>query len=135
MPRTPPCRVRPLVEYAPLGVLPIQDSIAEGVSHPVAEIPLLYGGIAAQVHMLGEGNRARYLLGAPILGSPERGHPGLFRFPRFLPISSDFPFLVFGNAPICSDLLRFLLNKSEQIKGTPSCRPLLQVPVGIWGYC
>ena len=58
--------------------------------------------------------------------------------PRFVPISpfsSDlfrFAFLVCGNTPICSDLLRFVpmcfQNKSEQIRETPFCRPLLQIP-------
>ena len=45
--------------------------------------------------------------GTPGLGSAERGHPNLFRFPRFLrfvPIWAP----CFGNTPICSDLFRFL---------------------------
>ena len=43
------------------------------------------------------------------LGSAERGHPDLFRFVPISPFSSDlfrFAFLVCGNTPICSDLLR-----------------------------
>ena len=70
-------------------------------------------------------------IGPPDLGSAERGYPDLFRFPRFLSDLFRFAFLVFGNAPvlICSDLLRFLpITKSEQIRETPFCRPLLQVP-------
>ena len=51
------------------------------------------------------------LLGAPTLGLAERGHPDLFRFvPICSPFSADlfrFALLLFGNAPICSDLLRF----------------------------
>ena len=56
-------------------------------------------------------------------------------FPRCVPICSDF----FRFLPICApcfreypDLFRFLpicfQNKSEQIRGTPLCRPLLQIP-------
>ena len=59
----------------------------------------------------------------------------LFRFPRFLPICSDLRSLFSGMprfVPICSDLLRFLQicfqNKSGQIRETPFCRPLLQIP-------
>ena len=61
------------------------------------------------------------------------------------PICSDCPvffdlfrfaLLVFGNTQICSDLLRFssdlfrfcFQNKSEQIRATPFCRSLLQIP-------
>ena len=48
---------------------------------------------------------------SPGLGSPERGHPDLFRFPRFLPICSNLRSLFSGMSrfvPICCDLLRFL---------------------------
>ena len=58
-----------------------------------------------------------HFFGAPDLGSPERAHPNLFRFiPIKPPFSSDlfrFVFLVFGNTPICSDLLRFLPISSD----------------------
>ena len=69
---------------------------------------------------------------APTLGSAERLHADLFRFPRFLPICSDLrSILVFGNTPICSDLFRFAPIASdlfsEQIRETPFCQPLLQV--------
>ena len=48
---------------------------------------------------------------------------------RFLPICAP----IFGNTPICSDLLRFLSiwkqkNRSEQVRETHFCRPLLQIP-------
>ena len=56
-------------------------------------------------------------------------------------VCSDFPvffrfaFLVFWNTPICSDLLRFVpicfQNKSEEIRETPFCRPLVQIPDGV----
>ena len=59
----------------------------------------------------------------------------LFRFPRFLPICSDLHSLFSGIprfVPICSDLIRFLTicfqNKSEQIRESPFCRPILQFP-------
>ena len=59
----------------------------------------------------------------------------LFRFARFLPICSDLRSLFSGMPrflPICSDLLRFLPICSdlfsEQIRETPFCRPLLQIP-------
>ena len=50
-----------------------------------------------------------------------------------LPVFFRFALLVVRNAPICSDdFFRFLpisfRNKSEQIRETPFCRPLLQVP-------
>ena len=59
----------------------------------------------------------------------------LFRFPRFLPICvpcfRECPDL-FRFVPICSVFFRFVpicfQNKSEQIRETPFCRPLLQVP-------
>ena len=86
-------------------------------------------------------------IGAPSLGSAEGGFVPSSDFPCFLPISlfsSDlfrFAFL-FRNTPICSDLLRFLpicfQNKPEQIRETPFCRPLLQVPENIellWDTC
>ena len=47
-------------------------------------------------------------IGAPTLGSAEGGHLDLFRFVPISPFSSNlfrFALLVFGNAPICSDLL------------------------------
>ena len=69
-----------------------------------------------------------WIFGAPNLGSAE----------GVTPICSDFPvffrcaLLVFGNTPICSDLLRFLSICSdlfsEQIRETPFGRPLLQIP-------
>ena len=69
------------------------------------------------------------------MGSAEGGHPDLLRFPRFLPICSDFRFLFSGMprfVPICSVFFRFVpitnQNKSEQIRETPFCRPLLQIP-------
>ena len=46
-----------------------------------------------------------------IWGRREGGHLDLFRFVPISPFSSDlfrFALLVFGNTPICSDLLRFL---------------------------
>ena len=73
--------------------------------------------------------------GAPNLGSAEGGHPDLFRFVSISPFSSDlfrFALHVFGNTPICSDLFRFAPFYSdlfsEQIRQTPFCRPLLQIP-------
>ena len=76
---------------------------------------------------------------SPRLGVGRKGSP------RFVPICSDFTvffrlfryaFLVFlwvhWFVLICSDFFRFVptcfQNKSEQIKETPFCRPLLQVP-------
>ena len=47
----------------------------------------------------------RMCIGAPGLGSAERGPPDLFRFPRSLPICSDLRSLfsgMFRFAPICS---------------------------------
>ena len=83
--------------------------------------------------------------GAPSMGSPERGHPDLFRFvpispfssdlrrtlfsgiPQFVPICSDF----FRFVPICSDLFRFVFRTNQNKSGKPPfCRPLLQVPEG-----
>ena len=65
----------------------------------------------------------------PLFGVTRKGHPDLFRFPRFLPICSDLRFLFFRG---CPDLFRFapfcFQNKSEQIRETPFCRPLLQIP-------
>ena len=56
------------------------------------------------------------------MGSAEGGHPDLF---RFVP-------LVFGTAPICSDLLRFLpicfQNKSEKSGKPLSADPLCKSP-------
>ena len=59
----------------------------------------------------------------------------LFRFPRFLPICSNLRSLFSGIprfVPICSVFFRFVpicfQNKSEQIRETPFCRPLLQIP-------
>ena len=62
--------------------------------------------------------------------------------PRFVPICSDFP-LFFRFVPICvpcfrecPDVFRFLPicfpSKSGQIRATPFCRPLLQIP-DCWG--
>ena len=67
------------------------------------------------------------------LGSAEGGYPGFVAifsdFPRFSSNLFRFPLLVFGNIPICSDLLRCVFqNKSEQIRETPFYRPLSQVP-------
>ena len=69
---------------------------------------------------------------SPRFGVGRRGSP---RFVPISPFSSDlfrFALRVFGNAPICSDLLRFLPICSdlfsEQIRETPFCRPLLQIP-------
>ena len=67
---------------------------------------------------------ARYLVGAPTMGSAEGGHPDLFRFPRFLPICSDLHSLFSGIprfVPICSDLF------SEQIR-TNQGNPFLTTP-------
>ena len=59
------------------------------------------------------------------MGSPDRGHPDLFRF------SSDLRSLFSGiprSVPICSDFFRFVpicfQNKSEQIRETPFADPL-----------
>ena len=78
-----------------------------------------------------------FLVGSPGLGSPERGHPDLFRFVPISPFFSDlfrFAFLVFWNAPICSDLFRFLpigsVLFSEQIR-TNQGNPLLPTPFAI----
>ena len=75
------------------------------------------------------------LVGAPGLGSAEGGYPDLFRFPRFLPICSDLRSLFSGIprfVPICSVFFRFVpicfQNKPEQIRESPFCRPLLQIP-------
>ena len=65
------------------------------------------------------------------MGSPEGGHPDLFRFVPISPFSSDlfrFAFLVFRNTPICSDLLRFVpigfQNKSGKAPSAdPFCKP------------
>ena len=80
-------------------------------------------------------------IGAPNLGSAERGHPAicsdLFRFPRFLPICSDLRSMFSGIprfVPICSDLLRFLPICSdlfsEQIR-TDQGNPFLPTPLQI----
>ena len=74
------------------------------------------------------------------LGSPEGGHPDLFRFPRF---SSDlfwFALLVCGNAPICSDLSQFVFRYfpicstlfSEQIRTNQGNLDLFQF---VFRYC
>ena len=77
----------------------------------------------------------RNSFGVPDLGSAEGCRPDLFRFVPIFLFSSElfrFALLVVGNTPIYSDLLRFLSicfqNKSEQIRETPFCRPLVQVP-------
>ena len=70
---------------------------------------------------------------APDSGSAE----DFFRFAPVSPFSSDlfrFAVLVFGNTPICSDLLRLFQNKSEQIRETLFCRPLLQFPDRVRAY-
>ena len=81
-------------------------------------------------------------LGAPGLGAAEGGYPDLFRFVPISPFSSDlfrFALLVFGSTPIRSDLFRFTFflpicsdlfseQITEQIRETPFCRPLLQIP-------
>ena len=71
----------------------------------------------------------------PPIGGRQKGHPDLFRFPRFLPICSVLRSWFLGIPRfllICSDFFRCLLirfqNKSENIKEIPFCRPLLQVP-------
>ena len=63
---------------------------------------------------------------APNLGSAERGHPDLSRFPRFLPICSDsrslFPGLcsdLFRLAPISSDFFRPVFRTSQNNQGNP----------------
>ena len=79
---------------------------------------------------------------------PKEKHRNSQKWAKFMNFSL-WPFLWFGLpgrrlivrtlfsgmprfAPVCSDLLRFLpicfQNKSEQIRETPFCRPLLQVP-------
>ena len=75
------------------------------------------------------------ILRSPRFGVSRRGSP---RFVRLVPtslFSSDLfqsTFLVILICSDCSDLLRILLICSdvfpEQIRETPSCRPLLQVP-------
>ena len=66
------------------------------------------------------------MIGAPDLGLADRGHPDLFRFPRSLPICSEFRSLfractdLFRFAPISSDLF------SEKVMETRFCRPLLK---------
>ena len=72
---------------------------------------------------------------SPRFGVGRRGSP---RFVPISPFSSDlfrFAFLVFGNTPICSDLLRFLpicfQNKSEQSEKPLSADPFCKSP--IWG--
>ena len=79
---------------------------------------------------------------SPLFGVGRRGSP------RFVPICSDFPVFfrfvpicapcfrecpdLFRFVPICSVFFRFVpicfQNKSEQIRETPFCRPLLQIP-------
>ena len=72
---------------------------------------------------------------APDLGSAEGDHPDLFRFVPISPFSSDLRSLFSGVprfVPICSVFFRFVplcfQNKSEQIRETPFCPPLLQIP-------
>ena len=70
-----------------------------------------------------------HTVGAPDLGSPERGLPNLFRFPRFLPICSDLHSLFSGIprfVPISSDLFRFVFRTNQN--KLLSARPLLQIP-------
>ena len=78
-------------------------------------------------------------IGAPGLGSPERGHPDLFRFVPISPFSSNlfrFAFLVFWNAPICSDwlrfhLFRFVFRTNQNKSGKPlSAGPFCKSPIG-----
>ena len=84
-------------------------------------------------------------LGLPSqIGAPDLGSVGS---PRFVPMCSDFPVFfrfvpicapcfreypdLFRSVPIFSDFFRFVpicfQNKSEQIRETPFCRPLLQI--------
>ena len=76
------------------------------------------------------------LLGAPNLGSAERGHPDLFRFVPISPFSFDlfgFALLVFGNVPICSDLLRFVFRTNQNKSGKPlSADPFCKSPNHLW---
>ena len=61
-------------------------------------------------------------LGAPNLGSAERGHPDLFRFSRFLPICSGLPSLFSGIprfVPVCSFLFRFVFRTNQNKSGNP----------------
>ena len=88
------------------------------------------------------GDQQSHKIGAPALGSPERGHPDRSDFPvfslvicvRFLVGSArdKHPWLI-----LCFSLVRQMKKRkgrtgfaanSEQIKETPFCRPLLQVP-------
>ena len=71
----------------------------------------------------------------PLVWGRQKGvTPICFDLLRFLPICSDLRSLLSGMprfVPICSDSFRFVLicfqNKSEQIRETTFCRPLLQV--------
>ena len=79
------------------------------------------------------------LLSEPPLWGRQKGvAPICFDFPvffRFVPISLFSGRLRF--VPSCSDFFRFVpicfQNKSEQIRETPFCRPLLQVPDSSFG--
>ena len=115
-----------------MGVCPWDDCPARAVRKTF--LCFLFIGFSCPQFALGKPST----VGSLGLGSPERGHPDLFRFPSFLPICSDLRSLFSGIprfVPICSALLRILRfvllcfqNKSEQIRETPFCRPLLQFP-------
>ena len=65
------------------------------------------------------------LFGAPGLGSPERGHPDLFRFPRFVPTCVPC-FLE------CADFFGFVPITNQNTSGKPpSADPFFQFP----DYC
>ena len=76
------------------------------------------------------------------MGSAERGHSDLFRFPRFFqfialsPFSSDLRSLFSGFVPICSDFFRFVFrtNQGNPFLPTPCASPReMQPSVGRFG--
>ena len=109
---------------------------------------ILEGFISVQIHVAPVFAPARIQENAPgellmyseppVWGRQKGGTPicsDLFRFPRFLPISSDLCSMFSGMprfVPICSVFCKFVpicfQNKSAQIRETPFCRPLLQIP-------
>ena len=95
-------------------------------NHPFTKPPFCLPVIFWGANLDGE----QVFIGAPLWV----GRRGLPRFVPISPFSSDlfrFAHFVCRNAPICSNFLRFLpicfQNKSEQIRETRFCRPLLQV--------
>ena len=62
--------------------------------------------------------------------TPKKRRTRFFRFPRFLPICFDVALLVFGNTPIYSDLLRFLLICSDLFQNKAG-NPFLPTPSAI----